>query len=255
VGGGAPFVQGGGPGAADNDAVLGEDRGRHVEVAARLLASIDVTGDPIAVGVEVPTDTGPTALVDVKPTRLEVRRNVDLRVALEDPGIIRDHRKDEGNIGAVLFADDEQWIPAVFKFIVAGRQAYLPVTKCARIGFMDGEPPARPIRAPAAFDVAAARIIDLDGDLSGIVLSPERDPIQGGNAGPSDATACRGARQFGEDVVVRGRGGWTTMWSSWHRRGPGVSRVRTCFARQIESSKLLRKGQGPVAKGWSVVDE
>jgi hypothetical protein len=96
----------------------------------------------------------------------------------------------------VLFADDEQGVPTIFELIVVGRQADLPSAKGSQIGLMNGDPPVWDARPTVAFDVAAARVIYLDRDRGGKLLSPKRDLIQGSNTGPSDVTARGGAGQF-----------------------------------------------------------
>jgi hypothetical protein len=84
-----------------------------------LFARIQVAGDPIAVGVKKPPHSGPTTLVDdVEPARLEVGSYVDVLLALQRPGVVSQQREDKREVGPMLFEDDEQWVPTIFKFVI-----------------------------------------------------------------------------------------------------------------------------------------
>jgi hypothetical protein len=58
-------IHDGGPRATDDDVVLSKHIGRHVEVATGLFEGVDISWDPIAMGVEISIDAGPLALIDV----------------------------------------------------------------------------------------------------------------------------------------------------------------------------------------------
>jgi hypothetical protein len=178
-----------------------------------------------------------------------VGRNVDVSVSLSCPCVIGEQREYERDVGAVLFADDEQWAPTIFKFITARCQANLSIPKGSSICFANCKAPASHTTPASTLDVAAARVVYLDGDRDGIMLLPERDPIQGGDAGTSVASARSRAGQFRENFVVQVK---RTSWGGGVGRGPrvhrGIRAGRVCVARKVKGGELVRKSQCPVAE-------